>query len=124
MGYDLRVLTVVEKQLIAFPEKHQGQILKKLTALASDPRPVGSKLFAREGDYEIYRIKSGEYRILYGINDGALVVLAIHVGNRKDVYRNLEAVYKRVLESPPRKDVVAAVERVRKRHRKALDRLK
>lgn len=99
MPHTVTVHVEAEKQLETFPEKHQRQILRRLHALADDPRPSGVKFLSREGAYEVYRVRSGKYRILYGVNDAALVVLAVQFGNRKDVYRNIETVYGRVVRA-------------------------
>jgi mRNA interferase RelE/StbE len=65
-------------------------MLKDIEKLASDPRPRGVvKLSGRD---EIYRIKVGpgkNYRVLYQIEDVALLVLIVKVGDRKEVYRAL-----------------------------------
>jgi mRNA interferase RelE/StbE len=55
-----------------------------MRALSADPRPEGaSKLEARDG----WRIRAGDYRIIYEIDDGAGTVTVLHVGHRRDVYR-------------------------------------
>jgi len=61
------------------------RIWEKIHKLASNPRPQGSKKL--EGSLERYRLRQGDYRVLYEIRDEILVVSVIHVGNRKDVYR-------------------------------------
>ena len=60
-----------------------------LLSLAENPLPVGSKQLAGE-DPPLYRVRVGDYRILYQIEDDVLVVLIIHIGHRKDVYRFLK----------------------------------
>ena len=63
-------------------------ILKKIIAriekLADDPRPLGSEKLTGE---ELYRVRQGNYRILYSIQDNELTVWVIKIGNRKDIYR-------------------------------------
>jgi mRNA interferase RelE/StbE len=49
-----------------------------------DPRPQGSKKLSGE---DLYRIRQGDYRILYGIQDRALSIVVIRIGHRRDVYR-------------------------------------
>lgn len=57
----------------------------KIAVLAHDPRPPGhTKL---EGGSELYRIRSGDYRALYQIEDDRLRVLVVTAGHRRDVYR-------------------------------------
>ncbi|HEX9776719.1 MAG TPA: type II toxin-antitoxin system RelE/ParE family toxin [Geopsychrobacteraceae bacterium] len=75
----------VAKDLRAFPNADVAAILKRIQALADDPRPPGcEKLSAQKR----YRVRQGIYRILYEIQDQDLVVTVVTVGRRKDVYRN------------------------------------
>jgi len=59
----------------------------KIQALSADPRP--SACAKLQGQIDLYRIRSGDHRIIYQIKDAQLLVLVVHVGDRKDVYRNL-----------------------------------
>jgi mRNA interferase RelE/StbE len=61
------------------------RIVERIHKLATDPRPPGSKKL--KGPLERYRLRQGDYRILYEIRDEVLIVTIVHVGNRKDVYR-------------------------------------
>jgi mRNA interferase RelE/StbE len=54
--------------------------------LADDPRPQGSEKIT--GSDDLYRIRSGDYRAIYTIQDDRLVVLVVRVAHRRDVYRN------------------------------------
>jgi mRNA interferase RelE/StbE len=63
----------------------RARIMDKTRELASNPRPHGSKKL--KGSSERYRLRQGDYRILYEIRDEVLVVTVVQVGNRKDVYR-------------------------------------
>ena len=65
----------------------QTQIGARIDALRSEPRPDGSqKLKGMDG---LYRIRSGDYRIVYVIRDDRLLVLVVRIGDRKDVYREM-----------------------------------
>jgi mRNA interferase RelE/StbE len=61
--------------------------------LAEDPRPVGSKKLA---DVDAYRIRAGDYRIIYAIKDASLIVLVVKVADRRDVYKDIDAIRKRL----------------------------
>jgi mRNA interferase RelE/StbE len=74
----------VAKDLRQLPAKDLKKILAKIDSLAEDPRPVGvQKLSAAS----YYRVRQGAYRIVYDIQDDALVVCVIKVGHRSRVYR-------------------------------------
>ena len=85
--YRLLIKASAAKELQAIPTKRDRQrIVKRIQGLATDPRPPGSqKLSGRER----YRIRQGQYRIVYGIEKDELVVYVVKIGHRKDVYRAL-----------------------------------
>jgi mRNA interferase RelE/StbE len=81
--YTITISKVAQKQLDKLSDKHVASILESIAALASNPRPSGvKKLKGREG----YRIRKGDYRIIYDIHDYILVVDVIAIGHRKDIY--------------------------------------
>lgn len=83
--YSLRIKKSARKELEAITTKADRQpIVKRIQALADDPRPRGSRKLS---GFERYRIRQGRYRILYTIRDTELVVYVIRIGDRKDVYR-------------------------------------
>lgn len=59
--------------------------MDRIRKLAINPRPHGSKKL--KGPSERYRVRQGNYRILYEIRDNVLMVTVVNVGDRKDVYR-------------------------------------
>jgi mRNA interferase RelE/StbE len=83
--YRLLIKASAAKELPAIPNKRDRQrIVKRIMGLETDPRPPGSqKLSGRER----YRIRQGQYRIVYGIEKDELVVYVPKIGHRKDVYR-------------------------------------
>jgi len=84
MSYQLAILRRAVKELARLPEKDKRRIEADIEALAASPRPHGSKkLTGRDG----YRIRSGDYRVVYEIDDRRRMVIVLHVGHRKDVYR-------------------------------------
>ena len=58
-----------------------------MNTLADLPRPPGSK--KPEGEENADRIRVGDYRVLYQVQDDVLFILVVRIGHRKDVYRNL-----------------------------------
>lgn len=74
----------VTKDLRPIPNKDVQRILKRINGLADDPRPAGAEKLSAD---EKYRIRQGNYRILYAIEDDIITVTIVKVGHRRDVYR-------------------------------------
>ena len=74
----------VEKDFRLIPKKDLQKILLRIEALAKDPRPPGHEKLTGQ---ERYRIRQGQYRIIYSIQDKELTFWVVKAGNRKDVYR-------------------------------------
>ena len=75
------------KEIESVPRKKDRQRnIQRIGLLADNPRPPGS---IKLSGYDRYRIRMGSYRIVYGIEDHALVVYVVKVGHRKDVYRGI-----------------------------------
>lgn len=82
--YDLKIRPSVAKDLRGIPKTDVRRILDRVEGLRDDPRPPGvEKLSAQER----YRLRQGSYRIIYSIDDAALIVEVVTVGHRRDVYR-------------------------------------
>lgn len=75
------------EQVEALPKKIAGQVTRKIEALATQPRPTQARRLTEQE--HLYRVRSGDYRILYQIEDRKLLVLVVKVGNRRDVYRRI-----------------------------------
>ena len=74
----------VKKDLAGIHKKDLLKILHKIESLADDPRPAGSEKLSGQ---EKYRLRQGNYRIIYSIQDDELTVWVVRIGHRKDVYR-------------------------------------
>ena len=73
------------REIEAIPQKRQRQrIVSRIRALANDPRPPGCEKLTGQ---DRYRVRQGQYRIVYSVEDDALVVYVVKVGRRSDVYR-------------------------------------
>jgi mRNA interferase RelE/StbE len=82
--YTVTLSKTVRKQLDLLPERDFKTIIETLQSLAREPRPAGClKLRGRHG----FRVRCGNYRIIYEIHDSLLVVLILAIGHRKDIYR-------------------------------------
>ena len=82
--YELEVRPSVWKDVGGVPKSHLNKILKKIEALPDNPRPPGCLKLSGQ---EYYRIRQGDYRIIYEIHDDRLVVTIVRVRNRRDAYR-------------------------------------
>jgi len=82
--YEILFKESVWKDLKGVPKKDLKRILSRIENLGDDPRPSGSEKLAGQ---ELYRVKQGNYRILYSIQDIELTIWVIKVGHRKEVYR-------------------------------------
>ena len=74
----------VAKDLRPIPKKDVQRVLKRIDGLADDPRPAGAEKLSSD---DKYRIRQGDYRILYAIKDDIITVTIVKVGHRRDVYR-------------------------------------
>ncbi len=72
------------------PKKIKNQVVRKIERLASDPVPAGSKKLkgrSTEDDEDVYRIRSGDHRVLYVVKENPSQVLILDIGDRKDIYK-------------------------------------
>ncbi|MFA4853228.1 MAG: type II toxin-antitoxin system RelE/ParE family toxin [Bacteroidales bacterium] len=81
--YKVVITKTASKQLDKLPNNISDMLLDAISSLSHNPRPIGHiKLKNREG----YRVRKGDYRIIYDIFDNILVVDIIAVGHRKNIY--------------------------------------
>jgi mRNA interferase RelE/StbE len=84
VSYSLFVESRADRYLAKLPQDVQERLDEAIDGLADDPRPAGSrKLRGREG----YRLRVGDYRVLYAVDHEARRVTVTRVGHRRDVYR-------------------------------------
>ncbi len=83
-NYAIRFIRSARKELESLPDALVVRIFKKIEALEGDPRPVGCKKL--KGSSNLWRIRVGDYRIVYSILDKELTIEIITVRNRKDAY--------------------------------------
>lgn len=86
MAYRIEIQRSAEKDLAAVSSTLQARIFKAIDGLVTEPRPNGCKKLS--GAKNAYRLRIGEYRIVYEIYDGVLVVIVIRVAHRREVYRD------------------------------------
>ena len=74
-----------DKELRAVDPEARARILKSLARLAADPHHASNVKALRGGGY---RLRAGDWRVLYTLQDDLLLVLVVKVGHRREVYRN------------------------------------
>jgi mRNA interferase RelE/StbE len=85
MTYTIITPKSVQKQLDALPDDVYERIAVKIQLLAEEPRPDG--VVKMKGSDNEYRIRIGDYRVRYEIDDEDLIILLLQCKHRKDVYR-------------------------------------
>jgi mRNA interferase RelE/StbE len=83
-SYSVHIKRSAARELEAIPLKDRKRIVRRIRGLATEPRPTGCEKLSGE---EKYRLRQGDYRILYEIVDNDLIVTVIKIGNRRDVSR-------------------------------------
>ncbi len=87
--YHIEFAPKAEKEFRKLPRPIQMALREKIDGLSSNPRgPNSNKL---QGSYDLYRLRVGNYRVVYSIEDKKLVVLILRLGHRKDIYKHLES---------------------------------
>lgn len=83
-SYNLVIKKSAERELRALPKQDLRRVTERLQGLSRNPRSLGcEKLSGRDQ----YRIRQGDYRIVYAIDDAARVVTLVKIGHRREVYR-------------------------------------
>ncbi len=85
MTYRVLYQPGARKQLARLPDSMQIRIASAIGALAGDPRPQGCKKL--QGRTNQYRIRAGDYRVLYSIQDAVVTISVIDIDHRKNIYR-------------------------------------
>jgi mRNA interferase RelE/StbE len=82
--YSVEIISKAEKEFMKLTESARVKIRKQILSLEENPRPFGYKKL-KETEY--YRIRCGDYRVVYSIDDKAKSVKVLSIAHRKDVYR-------------------------------------
>ena len=84
MSYSIGILRRAQKELSQLPRQEYQRVREAIENLSKDPRPQGcKKLTGREG----WRIRVGDYRVIYEVDDAQQALTILHVGHRRDVYK-------------------------------------
>ena len=74
------------KELVKIPKEIRSNIQDRVSGLSDNPRPDGAIKLQGSKKEPLYRIRCGDYRVIYAIKDDVLIVLVVDVGHRRDVY--------------------------------------
>lgn len=85
MTYQIEFSRQADRQFRNLPSQIQQRLKSRIDSLAATPRPYGSEKLS--GADQLYRIRVGDYRIIYAVQDDRLLVLVVKVGHRREVYR-------------------------------------
>jgi len=83
-AYEVLLSKAARRQLSTLPVFIHNKIIEDISALSSSPRPAGCKKL--KGYKNAWRIRVGDYRVIYEIEDKILRILVIAIGHRKDIY--------------------------------------
>ncbi len=86
-SYKLVVKPSVEKDLRSLPKKSVARVFARIEELEADPLPRGA--IKLSGAERLYRIRVGDYRVVYELDTGAEQVTVLYVRHRRDAYRRL-----------------------------------
>lgn len=85
MTYKVEITPAAKRQIKKLIQSVQLVIVERLEQLTENPRPPGA--LKMQGAESLYRIRVGDYRIIYEIQDQTLLIAVVKVGHRGDVYR-------------------------------------
>lgn len=83
-SYSLLIKPSALKELEAIPPRDRRRLVTRIEGLAADPRPHGCEKLS---GLEQYRVRQGDYRVIYSVDDEARTVVIVKIGHRRDVYR-------------------------------------
>lgn len=87
MAFRLEYKTSVKKELRRLTLHDRVAIVKKIELLKEVPKPEGSAKL--KGSRDLFRIRHGDYRVIYQLQKGVLVIIIIRIGHRREIYKNL-----------------------------------
>ncbi len=86
MAYSIEITRPALLQLKKLDHSIRRRVSERIDQLAEDPRPHGVKQLRGEHDSPLFRVRVGDYQVVYEIRDEKLLVLVVRVGHRSDIY--------------------------------------
>lgn len=84
-SYSVELTRTAEKQLRRIAKRDRNRLVEAIRGLADRPRPSGARKL--QGYDDVFRIRVGQYRVVYEVFDDRVVVIVLKVGHRKDLYK-------------------------------------
>jgi mRNA interferase RelE/StbE len=86
VAHSIEYASAAARELAKLPRAVQLRVRDRIDGLAKDPRPPGAE--ALRGDMKgLLRVRTGDYRVVYSVEDRVLVVLVVRIAHRREVYR-------------------------------------
>lgn len=86
MTYRVELRPAAARELRTFDRSARDRIAKVIALLAEDPRPPAAKMLVTDDRPRLWRVRTGDHRVTYGIQDDALLVLVVNVRHRREAY--------------------------------------
>lgn len=86
MRYEIIIKPSAEKSFAKLPALQQRKIFSAIELLVTNPKPSGVKKL--KSSVELYRIRVGDYRVIYSIENAVLIINVVKIGHRSDIYRD------------------------------------
>lgn len=83
-SYKLVIKRSAERELRGIPKPDLRRVTDRIRGLAKDPRPSGCEKLSGQ---DRYRVRQGDYRIVYAVDDGTQTIEVVRIGHRREVYR-------------------------------------
>ena len=84
-NYEIEISRTAEKRLKQLPREDQERVVRAILALAKEPFPRGSRKLS--GHDDVFRIRVGQYRVIYSVSGRKLIIIILKIGHRQDIYR-------------------------------------
>lgn len=84
-SYSVELTRTAEKQLRRIAKRDRNRLVEAIRGLADRPRPHGARKL--QGYDDVYRVRVGQYRVVYEILEDRVIVIVLKVGHRKDIYK-------------------------------------
>jgi mRNA interferase RelE/StbE len=87
VAYTILIVPEAQKQLDKLPNRFRRQLQQKMMRLVDDPVPPDAKALKGRQFEGLYRVRSGDYRIVYQVRHQEVTVVVVRIGDRKDIYQ-------------------------------------